>query len=94
MDAARLVSRYPVLCHMAEEGSWASIRELGLLSATALLDRFEVGGERRRRIGSSRRPEIVAVEHPEYGRALIRDNKPMQQKTLERCLTGMTPREW
>ena len=41
-----------------------------------------------------RLPEIVCVEHPEYGTALVRDNKPMQEKALERCLLEMTPREW
>jgi hypothetical protein len=94
VDTSRLVSSYPVLYHMAEEGSWESIRELGLLSTSALLDRFEVEDERRRRIESARRPEIEVMEHPDHGRAVIRDNKPMQAKTLERCLTGMTPREW
>ena len=79
---------------MAEDGSWGSIQRLGLLSTSALLDRFEVGKERRRWLESARRPEMEAVDHPEHGRALIRDNKPMQEKTLERCLTGMTPREW
>ena len=94
MDIEKLVSRHPLLYHMAEDGSWESIQRLGLLSASALLDRFEVEGEQRFSIESARRPEIVAVEHPSHGRALIRDNKPMQEKTLERCLTGMTPREW
>ncbi len=94
MDIARLVSRHPVLYHMAEDGSWESIQKLGLLSTSALLDRFEVGGERRYRIESVRRQEIAAIEHPEHGRALIRDNKPMQEKALKRCLTGMTPRGW
>ncbi|QIN80800.1 hypothetical protein GBA65_12730 [Rubrobacter marinus] len=79
---------------MAEDGSWESIRSVGLLSTSALLDRFEVRGERRREIESSRRPEIVEIQHPELGRAFVRDNKPMQEKTLERCLVGMTPREW
>ena len=79
---------------MAEDGSWEGIRRLGLLSTSALLDRFEVEGERRRRIESARRPEIEAIEHPEHGRALIRDNKPMQELVPGRCLTGMTPREW
>lgn len=94
MDTSQLASRYPVLYHMAEDGNWESIQRLGLLSTSALLDRFEVEDGRRRRIESARRPEIEAIDHPEHGRALIRDNKPMQQKTLERCLTGMTPREW
>lgn len=94
MDVGRLASRYPVLYHMAEDGSWEGIRRLGLLSTSALLDRFEVGEGRRRRIESARRPEMEAIEHPEHGRALIRDNKPMQETVLERCLTGMSPRKW
>jgi len=36
----------------------------------------------------------VQLEHPKHGVALVRDNKPMQEKSLERCLHGMTPREW
>ena len=94
MEAKLLVRRYPKLYHMAEGGSWESIRQIGLLSTSALLDRFEVGGEQRRKIESSRRPEIVELQHPRLGKALVRDNKPMQEKTLERCLVGMTPREW
>lgn len=94
MNVGQLASRYPMLYHMAEDGSWEGMRKLGLLSTSALLDRFEVGEGRRRRIESARRPEIEAIEHPEHGRALIRDNKPMQETVLERCLTGMTPREW
>jgi hypothetical protein len=43
----RLASRYPVLFHMAEDGSWESIRERGLLSTSALLDLFEVEAEER-----------------------------------------------
>ena len=94
VKAKLLVRRYPKLYHMAEDRSWESIRRIGLLSTTALLDRFEVGGARRREIESSRRPEIVEIQHPEFGKAFVRDNKPMQEKTLERCLVGMTPREW
>src|SRR5918998_1689797 len=79
---------------MAEDGSLEGIQRLGLLSTSALLDRFEVGGALRFRIESARRPETEAVDHPEHGRALIRDNKPMQESVLERCLTGMSAREW
>lgn len=94
METELLARRYPVLYHMAEDGSWESICRIGLLSTTALLDRFEVQGERRRQIESSRRPEIVEIKHLEFGRALVRDNKPMQEKTLEKCLVGMTTQEW
>ena len=57
MDPERLASRYPVLFHMAESGSWESIRECGLLSTSALLDLFEVEGGERITIESTRRPE-------------------------------------
>ncbi len=94
MEVERLIRRHPVLYHMAEDGSWESIRRTGLLSTSALLDRFEIKGERRFAIESSRRPEIVYIEHPEHGTAVIRDNKPMQEKSLRRCLSGISPREW
>ncbi len=94
MRTERLISRHPVLYHMAEDGSWESIRKLGLLSTSALLDTFEVGGLRRYEVESCRRPEMVELVHPEHGRALVRDNKPMQERVLERCLVGMEPREW
>ena len=51
-------------------------------------------GERRFEIESRRRPESVEIRHPEHGRALVRDNKPMQEKALGRCLIGMEPTEW
>ena len=94
MELERLISRHPTLYHMAEDESWESIRRLGLLSTSALLDRFKVEGEERYAIESTRRPEIVRVEHPEHSVALVRDNKPMQEKSLEKCLVEMTPREW
>jgi hypothetical protein len=94
LDFERLISRYPTLYHMAEDGNWESIQRHGLLSTSALLDRYEVKGEERLAIESARRPEIIRIEHPEHGAAFIRDNKPMQQKALERCLSEMTPREW
>ena len=94
MKLERLVSRYPTLYHMAEDGSWESIRRHGLLSTSALLDWFEIEDEERFAIESARRPEILRIEHPEHGSAFIRDNKPMQENVLERCLHGMTPREW
>jgi hypothetical protein len=94
LELERLISRYPTLYHMAENGTWESIRKHGLLSTSALLDRFEIEDEQRFAIESTRRPEIVRMEHPEHGVALVRDNKPMQEKALKRCLLEMTPREW
>lgn len=85
----------PVLYHMAELGSWPSIRRHGLLSTSALLDLFEVKGPKREAIEARRRPENVPIEHPSLGRAVIRDQKPMDDAGLLRCLQdGLTPEDW
>ena len=52
LTPAYISERWPRLYHMAEAGSWPSIKERGLLSTTALLDLFELEGESRD--GSSR----------------------------------------
>jgi hypothetical protein len=80
---------------MAEDGSWDSIRENGLLSTTALLDVYKVKGKERFAIESQRRPESVHVSADGMPNAIIRDQKPMTKSALEKCLIdGMTPREW
>jgi hypothetical protein len=90
-----LLSDCPILYHMAERGSWPSIRKHGLLSTTALLDLTGTTGEERVRIESMRRADSVAIEHSQHGRVVIRDNKPMDDRGLIRCLQdGLTPRDW
>jgi hypothetical protein len=89
-----LVKHFPVLYHMAEAGTWASIKKRGLLSTSALLDLFEIKGQERHRIEGCRRPEPVPIRHPRYGTAVIRDNKPMSESALGKCLIGMTPTQW
>lgn len=94
MTVELLAEHYPLLYHMAEENSWSSIQKHGLLSTTALLDLFGYTGEERERIESERRPTSIAIEHPELGRAVIRDNIPMRESALEKALVGVTPRSW
>lgn len=89
-----LVGHYPYLYHMAEADSWDSIREKGLLSTSALLDLFEVNGKDRFAIESCHRPKSITIEHPKHGRAVIRDQKPMRERSLLKCLRGTTPRKW
>jgi hypothetical protein len=96
MDVEAFIHRYPRVFHMAEEGSWPSIMSKGLLSTTALLDRFGYTepGERRA-IESSRRPESVAITDRATGEtAVIRDNKPLRDAALAVCLRGMTTTQW
>jgi hypothetical protein len=87
--------RHPRLFHMAEAGSWPSIERHGLLSTSALLDLFEVHGERRVALEARHRPESVLLRHPRQGQAVVRDQKPMSDRGLVRALAGsMTPSEW
>jgi hypothetical protein len=79
---------------MAESGSWPSIRTHGLLSTSALLDLYEVKGEKRFNIESCWRPESIKITHPIYGSAVIRDQKPLPEKTLTRLVEGMTSGEY
>ena len=89
-----LISRYPRLYHMAEADTWDSIRTNGLLSTSALLDLYEVEGTQRYAIESEHRPKSIPISHPVYGTAIIRDQKPMSDSGLLRCLRDVTPREW
>lgn len=90
-----LIANYPRAFHMAETGTWESIKEHGLLSAYALLDLFEIDGEGRKRILEQHRPESVTINHPTHGSAVIRDQKPMRDSALRKCLdNGITPKEW
>ena len=43
---------------------------------------------------SARRPESVPIEHPVYGTAWIRDNRPINETVLRRTLVGMTEPEF
>lgn len=89
-----LSARYPRLYHMAEADTWGSIRRYGLMSTSALLDFFEIRGTERETIESRHRPDLVKIEHPRYGTAVIRDQKPMTDAGLTKALRDMTPRQW
>ena len=79
---------------MAEKGSWSSIKKLGLLSTTALLDLYEINGKERRQIESQWRKESVTIRHPKYGEAVIRDQKPLHEGALEKLIDGMSTKEY
>jgi len=94
LSADYIAERWPRLFHMAESGSWAAIAQEGLLSTSALLDRFEVRGRERVAIESRRRSEAVQIHHPTLGSAWIRDNKPINETVLRRTLSGMDLARW
>jgi hypothetical protein len=94
MDPADIVSRYPRLYHMAECGSWESVKRHGLLSTRALIDLFEVEDPLRSQILRQRRPQSIALNHPDHGTAIVRDQIPLREAPLRACLTDMTLEEW
>ena len=90
-----LSARYPVLFHMAAQGSWPGIQKHGLLSTSRLLDMFDIQGEERFKIEESHRPDSISISNRQYGTAVVRDQKPMSESGLKRALQdGLTPREW
>jgi hypothetical protein len=94
MSPDEFVRRFPRLYHMAADDAWDSITRHGLLSTSALLDLFEIAGNQRRAIESRHRPKTMVIEHPTHGRAVVRDQKPMSEGALKKCLQGLSPQEW
>ena len=95
MEFETLIERYPRLWHMAEDGAWPSIQQYGLLSTSALLDLYGIEGRERDAIESEHRPESVEIHRQGLARAVVRDQKPMSDNGLVRCLQdGLTPEEW
>lgn len=95
MTEEKFVEVCPYLYHMAARDSWPSIRKNGLLSTEALLDLFEISGSVRGGLLSKHRPESKILFHKKFGSAVIRDQKPMPESRLRRCLPeNITPSDW
>lgn len=95
MKEVDLLEHFPRLWHMSEDGSWESIRKHGLLSTSKLLDLHKVTGEERFALESQRRPKSVKITANGREVATVRDNIPMRDSQLAKCLAAdITPREW
>ena len=95
MHVADLIANYPRLFHMAEDGSWDSIKQNGQLSTSALLNLYGVDAAQRLELVSQRRPQSVSIGGANMLPATVRDQKPMTEAALKKCLIdGTTPREW
>ena len=80
---------------MAEPDALPSILEHGLLSTSALLNLFELRGEARRRLECQVRRQSEVINHPRFGAAVVRDQKPIvNEERLRGCVQGATPEEW
>jgi frataxin-like iron-binding protein CyaY len=89
-----LVSHYPRLYHMAAEGTWPLIREHGLLSTRQLVDTCSPTLELRQAVLNRHRPDNITLQHPSGGVVVVRDQAPLRQIFLAKCLHGMTSQEW
>ena len=94
MDPAEIAHHYPRLFHMAEAGSWDSVRRHGLLSTRALLELFEVTDPQHSEILRRRRAASVELTHRVHGTAVVRDQIPLNEGLLRSCLVEMTLEEW
>lgn len=95
MNKDDLIKQYPLLWHMAEDGSWPGIRQHGLLSTSALLDLYDITGNQRQQLELQRRPQSVVLRRDGLPQAVVRDQKPINDNALLKCLRdGITPEGW
>lgn len=94
-ELEELITNCPTLFHMAERGSWGSIKQFGLMSTSALLDHYAVQPPRRTQIESRHRPTSVEVIGADLPRAVVRDQIPMSDAGLRRALPErISPSNW
>ena len=94
MSPAEIAEAFPHLFHMAYRDSWESILAHGLLSTASLTELFELEPGERSALIEARRPQAVKICHATHGAAVVRDNKPLSDNALKKCLDGMTLSEW
>lgn len=93
VDPAQLALLHPTLYHMAEDGTWPSIRQNGLLSTQAIVDLYQPDGEVREQILSTVRRDKITLSSSELGEMSIRDQRPA--KFLKECMNdGVSPQDY
>ncbi len=93
VDAAQLAKLHPTVYHMAEDGSWPSIRERGLLSTRALVNLYRPDDEIKAEILTTVRRRKITLTRDGMPDAIIRDQLPA--KFLNVCLEeGIIPEEY
>jgi hypothetical protein len=93
VDSALLAKLHPTLYHMAEDGTWPSIRQRGLLSTQAIVDLYQPDADVRERILSTVRRDKIKLTSATLGEMTIRDQRPA--KFLEDCMNdGVSPQDY
>ena len=95
VEASDLIELCPHLYHVTACDNWESILQHGLLPVSALLERFEDDDGERGRRERRHRSGSETLEHPEHGRAILRDQKPLNESMLRHCLLDdLMPEDW
>lgn len=93
VDPALLAEFHPTLYHMAEDGTWPSIRHRGLLSTRAIVDLYQPGADIREQILSMVRQNKIKLTSADLGDMTIRDQRPA--KFLKECMNdGVSPQDY
>lgn len=95
MDTDAFVAKFPRLHHLAHADAWPSLREHGLLSVAALLERSALGTEEQQHLLTRRRDRSRRLPVPGFASVVVRDQGPLSEAKLAACLTdGTTPAQW
>ncbi|MDQ3274093.1 MAG: hypothetical protein M3Q39_03435 [Actinomycetota bacterium] len=94
MTDEELIKQYPLLYHMAWEGTWPFIRDEGLLTTRQLVDICNPPPGVRDTVLARRRPSTVVLTHATHGCVMIRDQAPLREQFLVRSLTDMSVAGW
>jgi hypothetical protein len=93
VDAEQLAALHPVVYHMAEDGSWPSIRERGLISTQAIVDLYQPDDETCAEILATVRRRKITLTRDGLPDITIRDQLPA--KFLHACMNeGVSPQEY
>jgi hypothetical protein len=93
ISPVELAATYPRLYHMADTDAWPGIAAHGLLSTAAIFEKCAVPAGERRRLQAKPRSDLVRFTANGH-QFIVRDQKPLNDKKLARCLIDMTVPEW
>lgn len=94
MDREDLIDRHPRLFHMAAAGSWPGISRHGLITTEDLVSSAGLDDDQSRALLHARRSVSTVIDHPLYGRVVIRDQGPLNLAHLVPALEDVTVEEW
>lgn len=93
-DAKRFLDSPGKLYHLSLAASFEQVQEHGLLSTTALLDKFQVVGERRHILETRRRQAREPLTHESYRTVHLNNQYPLFEGGLKKCLIDMSIEQW